>query len=94
MAGLTTDPRCGKKYRANDTDGHCTRCHHTFAGEGAFTRHHKHPKDGTLVCEDPETASRPGGALLYARRDRPGTTDGVAWAIASNPFPVGAPWAA
>lgn len=89
---MTMDPRCGKMYRANDTDGHCTRCHRTFAGEKAFTRHHKHPADGSLVCEDPETACGQTGWLVYALRVRPGTTDGVAWAIASDSFPVGASW--
>jgi len=78
---LTTDPRCGKTYRANDQDGHCTRCHRTFAGEVAFTRHHKHPADRSLVCEDPETARDPEGVAVYGLRDRPGTTDQVAYGI-------------
>lgn len=90
---MTTDPRCGKSYRANDQDGHCTKCHRTFAGEVAFTRHHKHPEDGVLVCEDPETTRDRNGQLVYGPRDRPGTTDGVAYGIGpKGAFSGGVPW--
>lgn len=84
MSGFTTDPRCGKTYRANDQDGHCTRCHRTFVGEVAFTRHHKHPADGSLVCEDPEAARDRDGVSVYVRKDRAGTSDGVAYSVASK----------
>lgn len=84
---ITTDPRCSKRYRANDTDGHCTNCHRTFAGETAFTKHQR-LVDGELVCEDPEnTVWSRSGELKFGRRDRPGTSDGVAWGIGSNPSP-------
>lgn len=79
MAGLTTDPRCGKTYRANDQDGHCTRCHRTWSGEGAFTAHQHLDSDGVLHCDDPETSRFQSGVLKFGPRDRPGTTDGVAW---------------
>ena len=77
-----TDPRCGKTYRANDQDGHCTRCHLTWSGEKAFTAHHRHLPSGELVCEDPRTTRDSStGVLKFGPRDRPGTTDGVAYGI-------------
>lgn len=75
-----TDPRCGKASRANDTDGHCTKCHRTWAGETAFTAH-QHLDSGELSCEDPETTTRPNGEQKWWPRLRPGTTDGVAWGL-------------
>ena len=91
---MTTDPRCGKTYRANDTDGHCTRCHRTFVGERAFTEHHRHLPGGELVCEDPKTAALSRtGKPKYGVRERPGTTDGVAYGIGpSGAFSGGKPW--
>lgn len=73
-----TDPRCGKVSRANDTDGHCTRCHRTWVGEEAFTRHQRHEPE--FHCLDPETATIKG-RLVFEKRDRPGTTDGHAWGL-------------
>lgn len=75
-----TDPRCGKVSRANDQDGHCTACHRTFSGENAFSAH-QHLNDGSLVCDDPETTLTPAGVLKFGPRERPGTTDGVAWGL-------------
>lgn len=75
-----TDPRCGKVSRANDTDGHCTNCHLTWSGETAFT-HHQHITDGVLSCEDPLTATTPKGEQKWWPRQRPGTSDGVAWGL-------------
>lgn len=75
-----TDPRCGKVSRANDRDGHCTNCHKTWAGEQAFTAH-QHLDLGVLTCEDPETSMRPNGEQKWWPRERPGTTDGVAWGL-------------
>lgn len=75
-----TDPRCGKVSRANDTDGHCTRCHLTWSGENAFTAH-QHIADGVLTCEDPATSMKPDGSQKWWPRLRPGTTDGVAWGL-------------
>jgi hypothetical protein len=69
-----TDPRCGKVSRANDTDGHCTRCHLT----------HQHIADGVLSCEDPTTATKPDGSQKWWPRERPGTSDGVAWGLGSG----------
>jgi hypothetical protein len=73
-----TDPSCGKVSRANDTDGHCTACHRTFSGEHAFTTH-QHLDNGNLTCEDPEQTLKPSGEVKWYPRERPGTTDGVAW---------------
>jgi hypothetical protein len=75
-----TDPRCGKVSRANDTDGHCTRCHLTWSGEIAFTAH-QHIADGVLSCEDPTTSTKPDGSQKWWPRERPGTSDGVAWGL-------------
>ena len=75
-----TDPRCGKVSRANDTDGHCTACHLTFSGETAFTAH-QHLDNGNLTCEDPATTLKPSGKAKWYPRERPGTTDGVAWGL-------------
>lgn len=75
-----TDPRCGKVSRANDQDGHCTACHRTWSGENAFT-HHQHITDGVLSCEDPTTATTPQGGQKWWPRERPGTSDGVAWGL-------------
>ena len=33
---LIVHPKCGKKYPANNTHGHCSRCHETFVGVTAF----------------------------------------------------------
>lgn len=78
---MTTDPRCGKTYRANDQDGHCCACHRTFQGEPAFSAH-QHLLDGKLVCDDPETTLLSVKRVLkFSPRDRPGTSDGVAWAL-------------
>lgn len=77
----TTDPRCGKTYRANDQDGHCTNCHRTWSGEHAFTAHQHLTAGGRLVCDDPSTARTEQGVLKFGPRDRPGTTDGVAYGI-------------
>ena len=75
-----TDPRCGKVSRANDRDGHCTACHRTWSGEAAFTAHHR-LDGGKLTCEDPEVATKPDGERKFYPRERPGTTDGVAWGL-------------
>lgn len=75
-----TDPRCGKVSRANDTDGHCCSCHLTFAGEIAFSAH-QHLLDSRLICDDPTTSMRPNGGQKWWPRERPGTTDGVAWGL-------------
>jgi hypothetical protein len=75
-----TDPRCGKVSRANDQDGHCTNCHLTWSGEIAFTAH-QHIADGVLTCEDPTTSIKPEGGQKWWPRERPGTTDGVAWGL-------------
>jgi hypothetical protein len=75
-----TDPRCGKVSRANDTDGHCTNCHLTFSGENAFSAH-QHLIDGKVVCEDPTTTRKPSGEVKWYPRERPNTTDGVAWGL-------------
>jgi hypothetical protein len=90
VAKYMTDPRCGKVSRANDQDGHCTRCHRDFAGEEAFTRHQRMIEGASgppySVCLDPATATvKLGGRLLFVERARPGTTDGHAWAL--NPSP-------
>lgn len=75
-----TDPRCGKVSRANDTDGHCCACHKTWSGESSFTKH-QHLEDGKLICEDPETTTKPNGDRKFYPRPRPGTSDGVAWGL-------------
>jgi len=75
-----TDPRCGKVSRANDRDGHCTKCHRTWVGEYAFTSH-QHLVDGNLICDDPETTTKPNGDRKFYPRMRLGTTDGVAWGL-------------
>ena len=75
-----TDPRCGKVSRANDQDGHCTNCHRTWSGEAAFTAH-QHLDNGNLTCEDPATTLKPSGKAKWYPRERPGTTDGVAWGL-------------
>lgn len=74
------DPRCGKTSRANDTDGHCAKCHYTWSGEKAFTAH-QHIDNGVLTCDDPITSLRPDGEQKWWPRQRPGTTDGVAWGL-------------
>ena len=86
-----TDPRCGKVSRANDTDGHCTNCHRTWAGEYAFTKH-QHLIDGNLVCDDPDTTKTPSGDRKFYPRTRLGTSDGVAWGLGPPLDPNAAPW--
>lgn len=52
---ITVHPKCGKKYPANNTHGHCSRCCETFVGLAAFEAHWVTDFTGDRVCVSPTT---------------------------------------
>lgn len=56
---MTHCPRCEVNYPANDTVGHCSGCHLTFSGMGAFVAHQA-SGEGRPICRDPSTITKPG----------------------------------
>jgi hypothetical protein len=81
---ITRHGQCGAVWwQSGNRTGHCSGCHRTFDGLGAFDRHHRGGE-----CLDPAGVTNEAGELVYTSRPGSHGRDDATtyWALASEPF--------
>lgn len=58
MPATAVHPKCGARFPANDSTGHCAKCCRTFYGLAAFDQHQTRD-GGTVTCNDPAESDGP-----------------------------------